>query len=374
MQQRIWALGAAAVLSANLCWAQRILYDSTRDAQAQTTVSAAKSVTSASLFETQLRNLDQVARQQLETVLKWQEVQMRASLNRFATWGDITGVLNRVDVELKPFLDDRESEAALAATRDAEIKLRSEELRKQIAAIQAAAKKRSSAADEIFAHLGKADELVEFSAGIPGTNNPASVTALNEVVATLEQISKLYSSVQGILAAKAAVSVPVSSLRPNPLETELQLLEVEEKHWKALGLIRARQTLEVGEIKLLLDLTRVFAGRYPASESIEDTFNRFRMAPDRAQLQMAIYTVHRAAAVAAQQATCASLADLRKTIELRRYSIEQSSVNAGVYEQTARAAADRLAIYWKAGIRPKDLAELMLHLSTAVSLPIIAAQ
>ncbi len=373
MQKRIWALGAAAAFSANLCWAQHILYDSTRDAQAQSTISAAKAVTSASLFETQLRNLDQVSRQQLETTLKWQEVQMRASLNRFSTWADVIRVLDRVDAELKPFLDDRESEAALAASRTAEIKLRSEELRKQLSALQAANTKRSSAAGELFSHLGQADDLVEFATGVVGAN-PASVTALNELVATLEQISKLYSSVQGILAAKAAVSVPVSSLRPNPLETELQLLKVEEQHWKALGLIRARQTLEVGEIKMLLDLTRTLAARFPTSDKIEETFNRLRTASDRDRLEMAIYTVHRAAAVAAQQATSVRLADLRKSIEVRRYSIQQSAVNAGVYEQTARAAADRLAVYWKAGIRPKDLAELMLHLSTAVSLPIIAAQ
>ena len=373
MSKRSWALGAAAAVFVVPCSAQRILYDGARDAQAQSTASTAKMVASAGLFETQLRNVDQLSRQQLETMLKWQEVQMRASLNGFSTWADVSRVLNRVDGELAPFLDDDDK---VALVRAAEITKRCAGLQTQIAAMKDAVHGRSPIVDELFSHLGQSDEVLKFADSALAAN-PARVKALNEIVATLEQVGKLYVSVQGIIAAKAAVSVPVYSLRPNPLETELQLLKVEEQHWKALGLIRARQALEVGEIKMLVDLARSRSAGFPAGEKLEQTFERFRTAPDpdgRDKLEIAIYAVHGAAAVAAQQAISARLADLRTTIEVRRYAIQQSAVNAGVYEQTARAASDRLAIYWKAGIRPRDVAELMLHLSTAVSLPVIAVK
>jgi len=370
MPKRLWPLGTALVLTIIPSSAQRVLYDGVRDAQAQSTVTSSNAVASASLFETQLRNLDQLSRQQLETILKWQEVQMRASVNSFTTWGDVTRVLNRVDGELTPFLDDEEK---AAKERAAEVTRRSAELKQQLADLKKSTPQSSSTIDELFSRLGQSDEILEFSNSALGAN-PARVMALNELVATLEQVGKLYSSVRSILAAKAAVNVPVSSLRPNPLETELQLLQVEAQHWKALGLIRARRAIEVGDIKMLLDRTKTITGRFTATEKIEDTFEGFRAARDRDRLELAVYSVHLAAAVAAQQASSARLAELRNSIEVRRYSIQQSAVNAGVYEQTARAAARRLAAYWNAGIRPKDLAELMLHLSTAVSLPVIAAR
>jgi hypothetical protein len=370
MPKRIRALGTVLLLSVIPCSAQRILYDPVRDAQAQSTVTSSNSVTSTSLFETQLRNLDQLSRQQLETILNWQEVQMRASLNSFTTWADVMRVLKRVDGELAPFLDDEEM---AAKERAAEITRRSAELRQQLADLKKSMPQGSLTVEELFSRLGQADEILEFANGALGAN-PARLMALNELAATLEQVGKLYASVRGILAAKAAVSVPVSSLRPNPLETELQLLQVEEQHWKALGLIRARRAMEVGDIKMLLDRANTNAGRFAANEKIEDTFEGFRAARDRDRLELAIYVVHLASAVAAQQAASARLAELRNSIEVRRYSIQQSAVNAGVYEQTARAAARRLATYWNSGIRPKDLAELMLHLSTAVSLPVIAAK
>ena len=363
----------AILLVVNACLAQRVLYDGTRDAQAQATVAAAKLVTSESPHETELRILADLGRQQLETVVNWQEVRARAALNSFSNWGDIVSLLDRVDNELAPFLDS-DAEQALVRQRLTEIENEAEQLRAQIQQMQAEAGSQSAVVDRIFAQLGNAAPALNYASGLAGGSNPARTRALNEVLGALEQVRMLYTSIKGTLAARAAVSVPVASLRPDPLETELAMLLVEEEHWKTLGLIRARQALEVGEVKTLVDRVRGYTSRYPPDELIEDTLASLQSITMREQLEFALYVIHHAAAVAAQQETSAQLASLRTTIEERWYSIRRSTVRATADAQTAMAAAERLATYWKAGIRPQDMAGLLFQLSTAITLPIIAAQ
>src|SRR5690349_1486005 len=94
-----------AVFASSACLGQRVLHDSKRDAQAQAAANESREVLSGSLFEAQLKNLEQLGVQQLETVVRWQEVKMRAAINGFTNWGDVLRVLKRVDDRLAPYLD-----------------------------------------------------------------------------------------------------------------------------------------------------------------------------------------------------------------------------------------------------------------------------
>src|SRR5437667_12615076 len=69
------------------CLAQRVLYDSTRDQQAKAAATAAGDVASDSLFETLSKNVEEAGKQQLEVIMRWQEVRLRAGLNGLSTWG-----------------------------------------------------------------------------------------------------------------------------------------------------------------------------------------------------------------------------------------------------------------------------------------------
>ncbi len=362
-----------ATLAGGPGFAQRALHDDARDVQAEAAAAASKNILSGSLFETQLKNLEQLGKQQLQTILLWQEVRMRAALNGFSTWGDVARVLNRVDTHIAKFLDIGAEQAAAAERLD-QIKARAATIPKLLQDIQAKDQEGQEFIAGIVSHLGDAKEAVDFAADIAGKENPAKTTALNEVGASLERVQKLFESVKGMLAASAAVSVPVASLRPDPLRTEVELLRVEEEHWKTLGLIRARQALETGDIKTLVDRARAYAGRFPAGEKIEDTLLNLKAQAQRDRLEFALFALHYAAAVAAQQETSADLAALRKSLEERRYSIQRSAVNAAAYEQTARAAAGRLAIYWRSGLKAKDVGELLYYFSVAASLPALAAR
>ena len=373
MSKGIVIVLVSAFLTSSPCFGQRVFYDSKRDTQAQAAATASKDVLSGSLFEAQLKNLEQLGTQQLETVMRWQEVKMRASLNGFTKWSDVVRVLNRVDERLAPFLDTSD-EQSLASQRLQEIKTRAAEIPKLLQDLQGKNSENKGIVDDILAHIGDAKQVVDFAEHTFGEDNPAKVAALNEVVATLEQVQTLYASVKGILAGAAAVKVSVASLRPNPLQTELELLRTEEEHLKTVGLIRARQALEVGEIKKIVDNARKYVRSFPADESIETTLGNLKTPGSRDRLEFALYALHYAAAMAAQQETSADLAALRESLEERRYSIQRSAINAATYEQTVRAAADRLTLYWQSGIKPKDLAELLYHVSAAASLPIVAAK
>jgi len=374
MRKRITILLLSALLTSDACFAQRVFYDSKRDAQAQAAAEASKYVLSGSLFEAQLKNLEQLGTQQLETVMGWQEVKMRAALNRFTKWSDVRTVLDRVDERLAPFLDTSDDEQALAAQRLQEIKTRVAQIPKTLQGLQQKNSERKDIVGDILSHVSDAQEVVDFADSTFYEDNPAKVKALNEVIATLEQVQNLYASVKSILAGAAAVGVPVASLRPDALQTELELLRVEQEHLKTLGLFRARQALEVGEIKKMVDHAKSYVSNFSADEPIETTLMNLQTRSGRDHLELALYALHYAAAVAAQQETSADLASLRKSLEERRYSIQRSAVNASTYEQTARAAAVRLTLYWQSGLKPKDLAELLYHVSTAASLPILAAK
>ena len=373
MRHKVGILVFWPLFGASVCLGQRVFHDAKRDTQAQAAVTASKDVLSGSLFEAQLKNLEQLGTQQLETVVRWQEVRMRASLNRFTKWSDVASVLKRVDDRLAKSLD-APGEDAFAAARLQEIKKRAAQIPDLLKDLKDKNPERKDIVGDILSHVGDAKEAIDFAENAISANNPAKVKALNEVVATVEQVQKLYESMKGSLAGAAAVSVPIASLRPDPLQTELELLRVEEEHLKTLGLIRARQALEAGAIKEIVDDARSYVNRFPPGEEIETTLTNNKTFTGRANLEFAWFALHYAAAVAAQQETSTELGSLRKSLEERRYSIQRSAVNAGTYEQTARAAADRLALYWKSGLKPQDLADLLYHISTAASLPIVAAK
>jgi hypothetical protein len=392
MWTRMRAVSIAVFLVAlpSAASAQRIIHDAARDEQAQATAAAARQLTSGSLFDTQLANLDQAGRQQLDTVLRWQEVRMRASLNAFSRWGDVTRLAARIERDIAGLLDTS-AEQALAETRVGEIKARAEAIRTTLREVREQAAGRNDIVEQILSHVGDAKEVVAFAEGLLPGDNASKIQALNELLASLEQVQKLHAAVKGILLGHAAVRVSARALRPDPLQTELELLAVEEEHLNRLGMIRARQRLEVGDLSRLLKVTQqrvamVTGGAEDAE--IEDALRAMvRVAQDeqagqpaqteeqrRQRLEFALFVLHGAAALAAQHQTAADFARLRRSLEERRYSIRRSAVAAGTYEATVRAASERLALYWKSGLKPKDVSDFLFHLSGAVSLPIIAAR
>lgn len=372
--------------------AQRFVHDAAREAQADVATAAAKDLAGKSLADAQLANLDEVGRLQLDTILRWQEVRLRSTVNSFARWDDVTTVLDGIDAEIADLVDSP-AEAAAAPQRLREIKERAAAIQAELQSERGAAKDTDDVLGQILSHVGDAKEVVEFAEGVLKGSNAAKIQAANEVIATLEQIQKMHAAVKSIFAAHAGVSVPAASLRPDPRVTELEYLRVEEAHLKRAGLLRARRALDVGELKGLIEQTRAHLSTLRLSgkpldvtAEIEQTLRRLiaeavvtdaggpTPAVRRGGLEFALYVLHRAGAVAAQHQTAGDFARLRDSLELRRYSLESAAVDARTYELTVRAAVDRLAVYWKSGLKARDVADFLFHLSSAVSLPIIASR
>jgi hypothetical protein len=394
--------------------AQRIIYDGQRDATAQQTVTAAKEVTSGALFAAMLKNVDAQAKLEVDTEIAFLQERMRARLNSFEVWQDPKAVppapptpgvtfdpnaaalcRKSVDCQLKEL--QRQHQAALAApptqadidARLAAIKTRATALQAELKALQQASKSTDPFIIRAFDALEEqggdildyAQKIADlFKSASPAANGVGN--ALTKIEEGLDQIISLYKAIASIWRGQQAVSVDPASLRPPPQQVELQLLGVEQEHLKAVAKIEARKELEVAAALtgvntalrqvtavLNLDLPAIKAGPRPAIErTLKEAADSHRRQPLLVQWE----ALHAAAGAVAQLDSAAALATLRQSDELRRYSIRRSAVNISTYDLTIQAAAQRLALYWKGGIKPTELAAFVFYITNSIAVPAIA--
>ncbi len=107
-----------------------------------------------------------------------------------------------------------------------------------------------------------------------------------------------------------------------------------------------------------------------ATEEIETTLRRFHSDP--LKLKSVVYLLENFAALAARADTPVRIAELRSAIEERRFAIRRDAIMARTYEQILLIGAQRIAIYYKGGIKPETLAQFANALATAGLIPTIA--
>jgi hypothetical protein len=397
---RLSVTGLAWLVIAADAHAQRFIYDGTRDATAQQTVAAAKEVTSGALFAAMLKNVDAQARFEVDTVTAFVQERMRARLNAFDVWRDPAAVptaavacRKSVECQLRD-LQQRHKAALGAAPTQAEVESRLAAIKKRIAELQAELKALQQARPSADPFIIRAFDALEDPggdilayaqkiAGLADNALPATakgvVNALTALEEGLEQVIGLYKAVAGIWRGQQAVSVDPASLRPAPQQIELQLLAVEQDHLKSVARIRARRELEVGValsgvehalalVAAVLEQPSAVTGARP----VEATLREAAAGHQRQALRTQWEALHAAAGAVAQLDAADSLAALRLTDEARRYSIRRSAVNISTYDLTLQAAAQRLALYWKSGIKPGELAQFAFYVTNTIALPAIA--
>jgi hypothetical protein len=106
------------------------------------------------------------------------------------------------------------------------------------------------------------------------------------------------------------------------------------------------------------------------AEEIQSTIQRFQTDPLR--LKSVIYLLENFAALAARADTPVRLAELRTAIEERRFAIRRDAIMARTYEQILLIGAQRIATFYKGGIKPETLAQIVNAISTAGLIPTIA--
>ena len=390
--------------------AQRIIYDGARDKTAQDAVTAAKDVTSRSLFDQMLHNMDLQAKREAGTTLEYARQQMRAKLENFTYWKSvkdvpptivgtafIKGRCFSVECELKTLKAHIEFELQPVALTDANIQQRLKELTAKqadleaaIASLKNASKSQDPLVVQAFTLIDEnGKDVLDYASKI--ANLTANGSTLKGISGGLDEISKgmdemlgLYNAVRGIVAGYEAIQPDPASLRPPQAQIDLQLLALEQQHLKTLALIRARSKIDsamtLAHIDGALNRTEAVLNRMEkdgvavTDSKVEKSLSDAAKQHDRDALVELLDTLHEATAVIAEEDVPAKLAAIRESDEARRYSIRRSSVNASAYDLTIQAASQRLALYWKSGIKTTDAAALLFYLTNTVAVPVIATR
>lgn len=420
--QRRWRQGsifrlfrtAAAIALFLICAielrAQRVIYDQSKDKTAQDTVAAAKEITSGSLFEKILRNVDLQGKQEADTQMAWVEQQMRAKLENFHFWsasndndrvarilpggaGYLAGrcesvkcELQSLEVRLKFFqnLTGTTSTPDQIAARLSELEKKREALDQALKELQSSSKSQDPVVLRMFDLLNdNGKNVIDYAKQLTALakDNKLPIqgisTGLDKIGDGLDQMLSLYNVVEGIWKGYQAVNVDPASLRPPQEQIDLQLLALEQDHLKTITLILARESIEAGAAfdRVKTALNRLdSAGVLNSKERVEDTLREYVQERGRQQLVALLGALHEAAAAVAEEDAAGRLATLRLSDEEHRYSIRRSALNSSIYDQTIQAASQRLALYWKSGIKPSELAQLIFYVANTAGVSAIAAQ
>jgi hypothetical protein len=405
---RVW-LAIGFLVCATDASAQRIIHDEARDKSAQDAAAAAKEVASGALFAKMLANVDVQAHREVDTTMAFVEQQMRAKLENFSRWTDPTdpaqiatvlpggaGILQRRCRSLRCELESLKVKltfflrASPTLSKD-ELAARLKTLDDKKAALEAALKQlRESAKDKDPAIVRAFDlledpgkDIVDYAKRIGAVVDANGVPlqgvskALGQISDGLDEVLALYQAIAGIWKGYKAISVDPASLRPPQEELDLRLLAVEQDHLKTVARIGARRDMDTG---LALRHVEAALGRMTGANlmsstaRIEDTLRTQAANPDpgRESLRTTLDLLHEAAAAVAEEDAAGRLAELRLSDEERRLSILRSAVNGSAYDQTIQAAAQRLALYWKSGVKPADIAQLAFYLTNTIAIPAIA--
>lgn len=231
-------------------------------------------------------------------------------------------------------------------------------------------------------------------------------SAIGSIQQSFDEIGKLFGIAQGIWAGYAAINVDPGDLRPPPAQTALEHLAVDEEALRRIGLIRARTHLMVGVIdkqiagaELLLKDLNLWDRFEPIEATLRDLQTQAeqsrrrqqnetnpdtpeaqdrlaqetrRQAELRVQLVKILRALHLSSAALSAGDAVVHMGCNQESFERRLAAVQHTAVESHVHELTLKAASDRLALYWKAGIKPSELANLLFNLTTAVTLPVIA--
>ncbi|MDQ6664306.1 MAG: hypothetical protein M3Z23_07920, partial [Acidobacteriota bacterium] len=274
--------------------------------------------------------------------------------------------------------------------------------KEKLASLEAAAKARFAVqVEEInligmwFSRLGKLDDLLSFASQFSTAQGPVPASFLDaakQAGAVANSLGKMYGDFEVNLAKTPDIVV---------LEAQIQILETNEDHLKQLALIAARREIDLIDTYALirrvqaglgyLDGTGKSSGKcstpgnyrdqsQPITDSLSAAASKVKSAGaavsagDRCDLDSMVFVLYNAAALAARGDTPKRLASLRLAEEERRHSIRASAVAARSYETLVATGTQRLANYYKGGIKPETLAQIANALATLGLIPAIAAK
>lgn len=346
--------------------------------------SAAKQITNGAVFDKEIQNLDALSKIQIERVLSFAQVQFKSGIDAFHTWRDVSDQLDAVERSLQTASETLTPEQATDQIKDVNDKIK--EVKDSIAKLQDSTDD-PGVIQEIQGNLATADDVLNFAKNLPNTDKQFS-QAIEHIKNALDTAKSLYDSFADMFAARKATQGKLPSLNAAKKATELHLLNLEVQHLQWTAQNSSRENAESTLVLALVDAARnklAKANLTASDEPIDTTLERLAQTAAnggdlksrtaaRADLSILLVALHEAAAARAQTGLPKQLADLRETREVYRYSILRSAEQVKTTEALIQGAASRLALYYKGGIKPAQLAQLLYNLSGLVSLPVIASK
>ena len=211
-------------------------------------------------------------------------------------------------------------------------------------------------------------------------NAPAGfVDAAKEAASLATALGKLYSNFSVALASTPDMVV---------LEAQIQLLGVNQDHLKQLASIITQREVDLADTRHIMARVKKSLGtikdaKVGDDEIITVSIAQYTPKPDYVRLRndpspdvfgSMIFALYNVASLAARDTTPQRLASLRLADEERRYSIRSSAVAAKSYETLTSTGTQRLATYYKGGIKPETLAQIASALATLGLIPTIAVK
>jgi len=368
--------------------AQRI-YNRSQDDRAQETLKLAKEVTAEGMFTRALQNLDEVMRIRKEAVFSQAQAQMRADMSSWETWEDISQSVAAIEGHFGTEPDSKDIAKAIQ-----ELKQSREETAQASAALKAKVRAEQEGGALAVAEAGldtldALDEVVESLLARISKNElsgQASMDAARKAAAALKDLKKSITAAQAKFPKRASVLY---------LETQLELLGQEIAYIQRLAEIVERREAETKDTASLLrgirnsldciskapssDEDCNLKGRYAQrtiADSLREQADIIKRDPanenEKLNLGEMLATLYSAGALAARGNTAQRLALYRETLEARAHSLRRASVLAAMHERIVANGAQRLALYYKGGVKPESLAQLIQALATAGIIPAIA--
>lgn len=353
-------------------------YNPRLDALGQDLQKAAGEVSNGQVYETQLSNLDAVARLASDRIFSSGRRAALAKIEAARTWG---------------FLFDRFDTARKSQTvvpqQQKEWQDRMAELKKQVAATaqQSDATVNLQPLGDILEAAGKAKQVAE-TGNFLQERKLANITPADLRIAA--RVQELVGNI-GAVITDLAKNAGGATSRSVAEQMKVDLAKAELDHLKTLMGIEEKRAAGQKDVKDLLsvigssikcDATNCVLSQdddegipkllatVERSDAIEDTLQRFQ--GDKVKVGLVILLLENYGAMASRADLPMRLADLRAAVEDRRFAIRREAIMARTYEQIFLVGAQRIAAYYKGGIKPETLGQFANALSTAGLIPAIS--
>jgi uncharacterized phage infection (PIP) family protein YhgE len=237
------------------------LYDAQRDQEAQAALKLVGDLQSGSLFDKQLKNLNVLAKRDMEASLAAARVRMRADINSFTTWRDVHCVVGRVDrgithtqnnSEIKSKLEDlnkrigQAGEAFNQLKRETECKLAAGSDKIDETCPEA----KPGQFDAFFEQAGQFAEIEEAVRSLSTSfEKHKNVTAaVDEAKNLIDRLKTLYENYRDRMNKYNQLKGELMDIRLQLKKVALQSLQVQAQHLKNTLKIRARREAEEADV------------------------------------------------------------------------------------------------------------------------------